>query len=773
MFRTLPTLPLRSFAAFAAGAAVTILVGLDAGDGRRGAGRAAAAPSAPAAVLVCDPSCPPATFAAGEIEKSLAAIGFSVCREPLDRPEGSPAGLRIVLATIDHGALRRGGSPGSSGDTIGPGPQGFRIEKRESAGGTEIRVLGADPAGTMYGGLELAERIRLDRSVDKLHQIVKSPHLARRGLKLNIPLDARTPSYDDTGDSAQANYAVMWDFAFWEEFLDEMARHRYNTLTLWNPHPFPSLVRLPDYPDIALNDVCTCAVEPVEKAGAWREPMFVWPEVFRHLKVVKKMTIDEKIAFWRRVMQRAKDRRIDVYFITWNVIVNAAEGKHGITPAQDNPRTIAYLRQCVRELLLTYPLLAGIGVTAGENMRDRKDEFSKEKWLWQTYGLGVLEAKRRQPGRTIGFIHRVWQTDVDEIVREFGSKYPDPFALGFKYARARLYSSTRPPFADELCRQMKPHGLGCWWNLRNDDVFNFRWGDPDYVRQFLLNLPPGELTAGYYVGSDGYVWGREFTSLQPQQPRALEIRKHWYNFMLWGRLGYEPALDRAFFVRVLKARFPEASAEVLYDAWQSASKIIPLVNRFHWRDWDFLWAVEGCIDQPKGFHTVDDFILGQPMEKSGLMSIPEYVDTVLLASTRPVGITPIRVAGELHAHARTTLDRIKTLRTRAPQNDRELGATLGDLEAMAHLGDYYAAKILGSVELCAYRRTKEAGRQREAVKHLEAAVQSWESYARVASSLYRPQLLARTRRLDWWKILEEVKKDVEIARAGPLKGDTR
>ena len=30
---------------------------------------------------------------------------------------------------------------------------------------------------------------------------------------------------------------------------------------------------------------------------------------------------------------------------------------------------------------------------------------------------------------------------------------------------------------------------------------------------------------------------------------------------------------------------------------------IALVNQFHWIDWDFRWAVEGCLDLRKGFHT--------------------------------------------------------------------------------------------------------------------------------------------------------------------------
>jgi hypothetical protein len=50
--------------------------------------------------------------------------------------------------------------------------------------------------------------------------------------------------------------------------------------------------------------------------------------------------------------------------------------------------------------------LAGIGVTAGENMEDRDDEYDREKWLWATYGEGVLDAKKVQPDREMKFIHR-------------------------------------------------------------------------------------------------------------------------------------------------------------------------------------------------------------------------------------------------------------------------------------------------------------------------------------------------------------------------------
>ena len=69
----------------------------------------------------------------------------------------------------------------------------------------------------------------------------------------------------------------------------------------------------------------------------------------------------------------------------------------------------------------------------------------------------------------------------------------------------------------------------------------YRWAAPDFVREFVKNIPY-EKSQGYYVGSDMWVWGREFLARDPKLQRQLEIDKHWLHFLLWGRLGYDPTL---------------------------------------------------------------------------------------------------------------------------------------------------------------------------------------------------------------------------------------
>ena len=139
--------------------------------------------------------------------------------------------------------------------------------------------------------------------------------------------------------------------------------------------------------------------------------------------MVKRLSIDEKITFWREVMQMAKDRGVEVYWFTWNTFLSAAEGKHGLARKKEDENMIRYFRASVRETVKTYPLLAGMGITAGEEMGDKMAGRTKEQWLWQTYGEGVRDGLKDTPGRPFRMIHRFHETDIKEIRTEW-KDYP-------------------------------------------------------------------------------------------------------------------------------------------------------------------------------------------------------------------------------------------------------------------------------------------------------------------------------------------------------------
>ncbi len=224
---------------------------------------------------------PRIAFAVGDIKRALADAGYAV--------EGTRADLKIVFEIF----------------RTGMGPQGFRIRKE---GDNVIRIVGGDSLGAMYGGLELAEMVTLGGDLLGVQEKARKPYIFRRGLKFNIPLDARSPSYDDTGTAAQKNIPVMWDFDFWQEFLDTLARNRYNVLTLWTKHPYPGWMKLAKYPEIGYDDVCVLKDEVTTTSNRQWDGMDMYDG--DNFKVVKKISLDEKIAFWKKVFQLADDRGI-------------------------------------------------------------------------------------------------------------------------------------------------------------------------------------------------------------------------------------------------------------------------------------------------------------------------------------------------------------------------------------------------------------------------------------------------------------------------------
>ncbi|MDX2513136.1 MAG: hypothetical protein QNK25_13895, partial [Desulfobacterales bacterium] len=570
----------------------------------------------------------------------------------------------------------------------------------------------------------------------------------------------------DFGDAAQSNIGTMWEMDYWKQFLDHLARYRYNTVSLWNCHPFPSILKMKDYPDIALDDVMktTVTLQKIHVGYETNSRKGLTPEILNNLETVKTISIEEKIAFWQDVMQHAHDRGIEFYWFTWNTFVWGTDGKYGITADLKNQKTKVYYRQCISETFETYPLLAGIGITAGENMRGT-NTAGKEAWLYDVYAKGMNDALKSLPAdREIRLIHRGHQVNVPSIVKQF-SGFKGMLDFSFKYAGAHIYGNTDPTYVDEDFEKL-PANKRAWAELRNDDVFNFRWGDPGFVRAVIANLPERDKLRGFLMGPDGYVWGREFNSTEPEVPRQLEIDKHWYRFMLWGRLGYNVNLTDTHFKAMVQNRFPRIQSDALFEAWAAASKIYPRITEFYWFRRDLEWAVEGCLSRmgwgnQGDFHTVKDFAYGPDPEggNGDMVKIDTYVRNV--ESDKPNnGTTPVGLATEIKAYSQEAMAAIKTI---GSVHDKTLRRTIGDIKVMALLGYYYSDKLNGATELRFFDANQKQTHRDAAVKYMRSAAVHWQQLAEIASSQYHPQYLARNSYLDWKGLIPRVLEDIAIA----------
>jgi hypothetical protein len=228
------------------------------------------------------------------------------------------------------------------------------------------------------------------------------------------------------------------------------------------------------------------------------------------------------------------------------------------------------------------------------------------------------------------------------------------------------------------------------------------------------------------------------------------------------------------FQRTLAVRFPHVPAEKLYTAWATASKIFPQITRFHWGDIDVRWFPEACKQNPddRGFYTVRHFIEGQTMPASGILNIRAYRERVLKDQPTPE-VTPIQIAASLKEYAAGALNAVAEIRSLQGDN-KELRLTLGDLEAMSHLGNYYSEKILGAVDLALFDSTAKPQQRESAIGHLEAAREHWKQYAAAYTRQNRqPVLYNRVGWVDIPGLLKKVQEDIEIARdwqPGMIKG---
>lgn len=632
--------------------------------------------------------------------------------------------------------------------------EAYAIRKK----GNKIWVLGADETGAMYGGLDVADALSL-KHPEWLGDIDKQPFLVERGIKFNMSPDLRTPSYNEPGDAAQANIQEIWKEEFWQEYFDEMARNRMNVMSLWSLNIFPTMVYIPEFPEVGLNDVWRTKGKYDDKYSM-NGLNYDRPHLFKEVEIVKKITIQEKMDFWRKVMKMADDRGISVYVFHWNMFTYGADGKHGITRSQTNDTTIAYFRAATREMIKQYPLLKGIGITAGEGMDNKRtDAYENEKWLWRAYGEGINDGLKDTPNRDFRLIHRFHQTAFGKITDNF-KDLKCRMDLSLKYAIAHMYSIPNPPFVKEAFPVLSEK-YKTWLTVRNDDIYSMRWANVDYARAFMYAIPNRELVAGYYMGPDGYTWGRDFLNKNTLNNPPLVIKKQWVSNRIWGLLSYDPSLPKSVFEAMIEKQFAGKQTATLMPAWEAASMIFPYITRFVWGDIDLKWFPEANISTKgyRGFFTVAEYINRQPMPGSNIAGITEWLHSDATAKGLK---SPLMVADSLNILANKALNGLKKMPKYSAISNNELQQTQSDIEAFATIGLYYAAKIKAAYALAEFDKTNDGKYRKSSLEWLKKAEVHWNKYADIYSQKNLPALYNRVGYVDVNALKTEVKKDYEI-----------
>jgi hypothetical protein len=115
--------------------------------------------------------------------------------------------------------------------------------------------------------------------------------------------------------------------------------------------------------------------------------------------------------------------------------------------------------------------------------------------------------------------------------------------------QVRHSTVTHRAVPDWMEQGLGKYGIMSWLTVRNDDFFFLHWAEPQFVRDYISGFPQiDKYVNGFYIGADGWVFARDFTSKNPyyKARKALSIQRTWYMQKLWGRISYNPSISDEF-----------------------------------------------------------------------------------------------------------------------------------------------------------------------------------------------------------------------------------
>ncbi|MBR7741709.1 hypothetical protein KC207_00170 [Phycicoccus sp. BSK3Z-2] len=688
------------------------------------------APTAGTAVTIAFPGgSPRVAFGVEELAAALHGRGLVARRQDLDRAPRRPSGPAVVV-TAPRADLSGEFRAAVRGDEVPPvADESFEIVSHDDG---VVEVSGTTPSGLLYGLLEVAELVERAGWPAPGLVVRRAAAIALRGFKFNLPY----APYAD-GEPFERNLETAWSMEFWGGFLDELARGRYNLLSLWSEHPWHLLVT---------------------------------SDRFRGANPASDAEMARRREFFDELLRRADDRGIGVVLFTWNISLTAEAAEHlGVPPVPDgfvgssehvrvrqaSPVVRDYIEEMILRTLVTYPLLRGIGTSASETMvgsaRDR-----------QAWVADVFVAAYERSGRRPWFIQRTNLQGAGQEIKELVQPRfpPERFFVSWKYANAHALSHPRPRFEDlrRAWDGVDLESTNVLFTVRNDDVTTHQWADAEFVRDFVEGMRK-PYVRGFYWGADGYVFGRDFQHVDHgHKTWRWDYERHVLQFRLWGRLAFDPDAADHLPVTVLR-RVHGEHAEVVAEGLAHASRIVPAVNRLLWRDYDYQWHPEICLGRADGFRTVLDLLEAEPMPGQDVVSIAEWGRTGVAGATSE---TPASVSALLRREAGAARSSADDLAAHGPH----VGATACvelDLRGLASLGEYYAAKIDAAVELV--RAVDDPQARDRAVEALESAVGHWKDVGHHWSRHYRAYDMPRTGRTFGYPFyLDDVEHDVALAR---------
>lgn len=629
-------------------------------------------------------------YAAEYLQKKLTAMGFEVTPKK---------GMRITLTNANSGTA-----------------EGYTLAKDKKG----LTVTGNDATGVIYGCVELTERIKAAGSLD-IQPTVEQPGMVMRGTCIGLQKTVYLPGhavyeYPYTPE----NFPWFYDKEEWVKYLDMMVENKYNSLYLWNGHPFASLVKLKDYP---------FALEVDEDTFKNNEEIFSF------------------------LTHEADRRGIWVIQMFYNIILSKPFADHYGLKTQDRNRPITplisdYTRKSIAAFIEKYPNV-GLLVCLGEAMATIEDDVT---WMKETIIPGIKDglaaigsssvATQSQQPSLPPIVLRSHDTDGPLVLRESLPFYPNIYTMS-KYTGESLTTYEPGGPWGETHRQLAdaaPVHIDNVHILANLEPW--RWSSPAFIEKTVQAMHRIHHSKGLHLYPQASYWDWPYTADKlPNGERLKQLDRDWMWYQAWGRYAWNDQRgdDKAYWKKELAGYYGinEEAAGHLLTAYDEVGEIAPkLLRRFGITEGNrqtlLLGMTMAQLVNPYKFTIYPGFYESCGPEGEKLI---EYIEKEQKGQPHR-GELPLDIVDQCVNHGDRALVEMGAADAKPTRHADEYQRVWNDILCYATFAKAFQLKVRAAAEVLRYKWTHDLAHLQTAVVWLEQSLSIWYDLSRMTDDWY-------------------------------------
>lgn len=648
-------------------------------------------------------------FAISRLTKALQHAKYKVKLQLLTNGQSMPKKINQLVVAKADGALAKSLPATLRAKALAAGKEGFTLAYGK---GGSLYIIGADESGVLYGCLELIDRMKETGKLPSTLSFSDGPEMVLRGTCIGL----QKPDYLPGRDVYEYPYTPetfpwFYDKALWLRYLDMMVENRYNSLYLWNGHPFSSLVKLKDYP---------YAVEVDEATFKKNEEIF------------------------RFVTTEADKRGIWIIQMFYNIIIPKPFAEKHNLKTQDRNRPIIpiiadYTKKSIAAFVEKYPNV-GLMVALGEAMegvgQDDIDWFTKTIIPGVRDGLKAAGLKNEPP-----IVLRAHDTDAPAVMAAALPLYKNLYTEAKFNGEALTTYAPRGSWA-ELHRKLSAIGTVQIENVHIlANLEPFRYGSADFIQksvQGMHNIMHGN---GLHLYPQASYWDWPYTA-DNVAGRQLQIDRDWLWYKEWARYAWNANRNRSgeidYWSRQLAKKYGTSFADgkAILNAYEESGEISPkLLRRYGITDGNRQTLTLGMLmTQLINPFRYGLFTLLYESEAPEGEMIIDYAEKEWNKQPH-VGETPVQIATEVIEHGKKAIAAIQKVGT-VTKNKAEFARLKNDMYCYDAMANFYAEKVRASLWVLRFKYSNQVSDLEKAVPLLEKSVAHWEKLVKLTENSY-------------------------------------